>query len=70
MPSDLKPPDKPSGPATGIDPVIQPPSFKLLGQLFIIPLLIVAAAVGIMFLIGIFAGSHQTPSLSLAMESR
>src|SRR5688572_321112 len=64
MPSDVKR----ASAASTIDPVIEPPSFKLLGQLFIIPLLIVAGAVGIMFLIGVFAGSEQTPSLAQALE--
>jgi hypothetical protein len=64
MPSDVKRQQQ----ASQIDPVIEPPSFKLLGQLFIIPLLIVSGAVGIMFLIGVFAGSEQTPSLEQALQ--
>jgi hypothetical protein len=69
MPSDVKREENPAGAGRpGAPPAIEPPSFKLLGQLFIIPLLIVAGAVGIMFLIGVFAGSEQTPSLEQAMN--
>jgi hypothetical protein len=65
MPSDVK---REQNPAEASDQTqIEPPSFKLLGQLFIIPLIIVAAAVGIMFLIGVFAGSERTPSLEQAL---
>ena len=63
MPSDVKR-EAPASAASTIDPVIEPPSFKLLGQLFIIPLFIVAGAVGIMFLIGIFAGMIGLPESS------
>ncbi|HEX8521192.1 MAG TPA: HEAT repeat domain-containing protein [Tepidisphaeraceae bacterium] len=45
--------------------VIEPPNFKLLGRLFLVPLIIVTAAVGIMFLIGRLAGS--TPSFDEAL---
>src|SRR5215210_3995045 len=41
-------------------PVVEPPSVKLIVRLFLIPLFIVAAAVGVMFLIGRLAGG--TPS--------
>ncbi len=70
MPSDLKPPEDKSG-VSSRHRCRRPTAshrFKLLGQLFIIPLLLVSAAVGIMFLIGVFAGSDQTPSLSIAMD--
>ena len=45
--------------------VVEPPSVKLIVRLFLIPLVIVAAAVGIMFLIGLMAG--QTPSFEEAL---
>jgi hypothetical protein len=71
MPSDAKapPPPAPGGaPAAGAEvdpvvagaPVVEPPSVKLIVRLFLIPLFIVAAAVGVMFLIGRLAGG--TPS--------
>jgi hypothetical protein len=54
MPSDL--PAK--GTATSdLTPLPEPPSMKLIVRLFLIPALIVAAAVGVMFLIGRLAGS-------------
>ncbi|HVT87930.1 MAG TPA: hypothetical protein VHD56_03680 [Tepidisphaeraceae bacterium] len=40
--------------------LIEPPSVKLIVRLFLIPLLIVAAAVGVMFLIGLLAGREPT----------
>ena len=40
--------------------VIEPPSAKLIVRLFLIPLLIVAAAVGVMFLIGLLAGREPS----------
>jgi hypothetical protein len=46
-------------------PVIEPPSAKLLVRLFLIPLLIVAGAVGVMFLIGLLTGG--TPSFDDAL---
>ena len=47
-------------------PLVEPPSAKLLVRLFLIPLIIVAAAVGIMFLIGRLAGG--TPSFDEALD--
>src|SRR5262245_14170703 len=47
-------------------PVIEPPSAKLIIRLFLIPAIIVAAAVGVMFLIGRMAGSP--PSFSEALD--
>jgi len=41
-------------------PTIEPPSAKLIVRLFLIPAMIVAAAVGVMFLIGRMAGSPPT----------
>ena len=61
MPSEVK-----QRPAADVDPVVaaaptvEPPSVKLIVRLFLIPLFIVAAAVGVMFLIGRLAGG--TPS--------
>jgi hypothetical protein len=66
MPSDVK-----SSPASGtssseVDPIVagapgvEPPSVKLIVRLFLIPLFIVAAAVGVMFLIGRLAGGTPT----------
>jgi len=40
--------------------LIEPPSVKLIVRLFLIPLLIVAAAVGVMFLVGLLAGKEPT----------
>ena len=42
------------------EPVGEPPSVKLLVRLFVIPLIIVALAVGIMFLISLMAGGSPT----------
>jgi hypothetical protein len=42
------------------EPLPEPPSAKLVARLFIIPLLIVAAAVGIMFIIGRMAGGNPS----------
>jgi hypothetical protein len=69
MPSDVKAPPASGGPSTGSGPTdplvaaaptVEPPSVKLIVRLFLIPLFIVAAAVGVMFLIGRLAGG--TPS--------
>jgi hypothetical protein len=57
-----------SGDAGGAanEPLVEPPSAKLIARLFIIPLIIVAAAVGIMFLIGRMAGAN--PSFEDALQ--
>ena len=47
-------------------PAIEPPSAKLMIRLFVIPAIIVAAAVGVMFLIGRMAGS--APSFEQALN--
>src|SRR5687767_12722093 len=64
MPSDVKKatPPEAGGAAVGSPDaaVGEPPSAKLIVRLFLIPLMIVAAAVGVMFLIGLLAGG--TPS--------
>ena len=62
MPSDLKRGTAPAGAtpssASGAAPaVVEPPSVKLIVRLFVIPLFIVAAAVGVMMLISMLAGS-------------
>jgi hypothetical protein len=60
MPSDVKV-GEPSSAARGAEtPLVEPPSAKLIARLFIIPLIIVAAAVGIMFLIGRLAGDSAS----------
>src|SRR5438094_475171 len=56
MPSDLKAPAA----STPEAPAIEPPSVKLIVRLFLIPLIIVAAAVGVMFLIGRMAGGEPS----------
>lgn len=47
--------------------VVEPPSVKLIVRLFLIPLAIVAVAVGVMFLIGLLAGGQ--PSVEEAMAN-
>ena len=64
MPSDVRA-AQPAGDgapasATSEQPLVEPPSAKLIVRLFLIPLLIVAAAVGIMFLIGRMAGGSDS----------
>ena len=70
MPSDvLKAAGYPSTEAPPTDPapsVGEPPSVKLIVRLFVIPLFIVAVAVGVMFLISLLAGG--TPSMEEALE--
>src|SRR5215213_8760374 len=60
MPSDVK---SAAAPAP-----IEPPSAKLLVQLFVVPLVIVGLAVGVMFMIGFFAGAGATPSVDQALQ--
>jgi hypothetical protein len=68
MPSDVKKraPGESAGAPVSPAPVIEPPSVKLIVRLFLIPLLIVAAAVGVMFLIGRMAGGEPTLDEALA----
>src|SRR5690349_2777762 len=61
MPSDVTSPQADASESA----TIEPPSVKLIVRLFLIPLIIVAVAVGIMFLIGLMAG--QTPSFEEAL---
>jgi hypothetical protein len=67
MPSDLARPGRASRAAAAAaasgertSTLVEPPSAKLIVRLFLIPLLIVAAAVGVMFLIGRLAGSEPS----------
>jgi hypothetical protein len=48
------------------EPLVEPPSVKLLVRLFVIPLIIVSLAVGVMFLISLMAGG--TPTMDEALE--
>jgi hypothetical protein len=67
MPSDVR--GTKSDQAAHLPPepaLIEPPSAKLLVRLFLIPLLIVTAAVGVMFLIGRMAGGEPTLDEALA----
>jgi hypothetical protein len=57
MPSDVK---KAAGVAASASEPIEPPSVKLIVRLFLIPLVIVAIAVGVMFLIGLLAGGEPS----------
>lgn len=63
MPSELRQPAE--GQMTPATEPIEPPSVKLIVRLFVIPLLIVAGAVGVMFLVGLLAGGE--PSFEEAM---
>src|SRR4051812_43319364 len=58
MPSDVRK----SAPETAapIAEQIEPPSVKLIVRLFLIPLVIVAIAVGVMFLVGLLAGGEPS----------
>src|SRR5450432_436551 len=59
MPSDMKKGNAPAASSVSSEP-IEPPSVKLIVRLFLIPLAIVAFAVGIMFLIGLLAGGEPS----------
>ena len=65
MPSEVKAATSAS-PLTDTTTPIEPPSAKLIVRLFLIPLVIVAVAVGIMFLIGRLAGG--TPTFDEALQ--
>src|SRR5687768_2781961 len=67
MPSDVKQGTKTPAAIDSTSPPIEPPSAKLMVQLFLVPLLIVAAAVGVMFIIGVFAGAGGSPSYEQAL---
>jgi hypothetical protein len=71
MPSDvLKQAGSPAAPGdvapAAADSVGEPPSVKLVVRLFVIPLIIVALAVGVMFLISLMAG--RTPTMEEALK--
>ena len=68
MPSDvLKAPAAPADAAPSpTDTVVGPPSVKLIVRLFVIPLIIVSLAVGVMFIISLMAGG--TPTMEEALE--
>src|SRR4051794_17283615 len=53
-------------PGTPSQQLVEPPSVKLIVRLFVIPLIIVALAVGVMFLISLMAGG--TPTMEEALE--
>ena len=55
-----------ASPALPAESVGEPPSVKLVVRLFVIPLIIVALAVGVMFLISLMAGG--TPTMEEALE--
>jgi hypothetical protein len=59
MPSDVKD-GKAAGDAARDETAIEPPSVKLIVRLFLIPLVIVGIAVGVMFLIGLLAGGEPS----------
>jgi hypothetical protein len=59
MPSDVRK-LSPEAAAAADSPLIEPPSVKLIVRLFVIPLAIVAVAVGVMFLVGLLAGGEPT----------
>jgi hypothetical protein len=65
MPSDVKKAAQPAAGSATTEP-IEPPSVKLIVRLFVIPLIIVAIAVGVMFLIGLLAGGE--PSMQEALN--
>jgi hypothetical protein len=65
MPSDVRKAAAAAPAQPGTAELVEPPSAKLIVRLFLIPLLIVAAAVGIMFLIGLMAGSPTTQEEAL-----
>src|SRR5215203_633623 len=63
MPSDVKKSEANDAANPSLDPqaeLVEPPSAKLIVRLFLIPLIIVALAVGVMFLIGQMAGSKPS----------
>jgi hypothetical protein len=67
MPSDVKrdaDAARAAGPAS--QTAVEPPSIKLIVRLFVIPLLIVAAAVGVMALISMLAGSSASMEDAIA----
>jgi hypothetical protein len=71
MPSDLKKESAAAVPPKAEEtPLVEPPSAKLIVRLFLIPLVIVAIAVGIMFLIGLLAGKPASFEEAMARLKR
>jgi hypothetical protein len=69
MPSDLKAAAVPGAPTSAsqkLPPPPEPPSVKLIVRLFLIPLLIAAAVIGIMVPFGWLAGGQKSLDLALA----
>src|SRR3954469_24809253 len=66
IPSDLKKSEANDAASSPQTELVEPPSAKLIVRLFLIPLIIVALAVGVMFLIGRLAGG--TPSFEEALQ--
>src|SRR3954454_21845182 len=72
MPSDVRKAVAPTADGATVDTLhpgaepIEPPSVKLIVRLFLIPLVIVAVAVGVMFLVGLLAGGE--PSVEEALS--
>src|SRR4051812_45362724 len=60
MPSDIKKSEANDAATSPQTELIEPPSAKLIVRLFLIPLIIVALAVGVMFLIGLLAGGKPS----------
>jgi hypothetical protein len=58
------------GPASAPGPQVEPPSAKLIVRLFLIPLLIVGAAVGLMWIVGMLAGGQSDTAQILARLRR
>ena len=70
MPSDVRREADRANTAAAADPAsapLEPPSVKLIVRLFVIPLIIVAAAVGIMFLISLMAGGTMSRQEALKL---
>src|SRR4051812_22366963 len=72
MPSDLKASDSPESPSAPVDanaklpPPPEPASVKLIVRLFVIPLLIAGAVIGIMVPFGWLAGGQKSIDVALA----
>src|SRR5437764_15493434 len=68
MPSDLKPADAESGstPTAKLPPRPEPASVKLIVRLFLIPLLIAGAVIGIMVPFGWLTGGQKSIDVALA----
>jgi hypothetical protein len=70
LPSDVKRMDGTTPPAAPEAALVEPPSAKLMVRLFLIPLLIVGAAVGVMWIVGLMAGGEpQTDQILRRLRS-